>query len=257
MFELIYLSKPLLGVNMGLTKSQNNNRKLRQKSWQNNMNKPNQKIIGIQGGAGSFNEITVKENLEELKYLISQRLENQDKNLKNTFGKNGQQMNLKTEYLFTTDNVLKSLENGKIDYGLFAFVNSIGGIVAETAAVLGHYKFEFVHSFKTQISHTLMKLDTQHLSQINQIMAHDQVFRQCKSQLTRKYNHLKRISGIGDLTDNGSIALALSENKLENTAILMSNIMTDIYDNLEIIEENLEDNPNNYTTFLLVAPFGK
>lgn len=212
-------------------------------------------IIGIQGGAGSFNEITIKENFEEIKYIISKQIQNDEKGLKTNFGKNGENLKLKVEYLFTTDNVLKNLENGKIDYGLFAFVNSIGGIVAETAAVLGHYKFEFLHSFKTQISHTLMKLDSQNLSQINQIMAHDQVFRQCATQLGRKYSHLKRISGSGDLTDNGSIALALSKGKLPNTAILMSNIMTEIYDNLQIIEENLEDSPNNYTTFLLVSPF--
>ena len=210
-------------------------------------------IIGIQGGAGSFNDITVRENLEEIKYLIAQKMEI-EAGVKNKFGKNGENLKLEVKYLFTTDNVLKNLESGKIDYGLFAFVNSIGGIVAETAAVLGHYKFEFVHSFKTQISHTLMKSDSQNLSQINQIMAHDQVFRQCASQLSRKYSHLKQISGTGDLTDNGSIALALSQNKLPNTAILMSNIMTEIYPNLETIEENLEDNPHNYTTFLLVSP---
>lgn len=211
-------------------------------------------IIGIQGGAGSFNDITVRENLEEIKYLITKKMEI-DGGIKNKFGKNGENLKLEVEYLFTTDNVLKNLESGKIDYGLFAFVNSIGGIVAETAVVLGHYKFEFVHSFKTQISHTLMKLDSQNLSQINQIMAHDQVFRQCTNQLSRKYSHLKQISGTGNLTDNGSIALALSQNNLPNTAILMSNIMTEIYPNLETIEENLEDNPHNYTTFLLVSPF--
>lgn len=211
-------------------------------------------IIGIQGGAGSFNDITVRENLEEIKYLITKKMEIED-GIKNKFGKNGENLKLEVEYLFTTDNVLKNLESGKINYGLFAFVNSIGGIVAETAAVLGHYKFEFVHSFKTQISHTLMKLDSQNLSQINQIMAHDQVFRQCTNQLNRKYSHLKQISGTGNLTDNGSIALALSQNSLPNTAILMSNIMTEIYPNLETIEENLEDNPHNYTTFLLVSPF--
>lgn len=211
-------------------------------------------IIGIQGGAGSFNDITIRENLEEIKYLITRKMEIES-GIKNKFGKNGENLQLQVEYLFTTDNVLKNLENSKIDYGLFAFVNSIGGIVAETAAVLGHYKFEFIHSFKTQISHTLMKLDSQNLSQINQIMAHDQVFRQCAGQLNRKYSHLKQISGAGNLTDNGSIALALSENNLPNTAILMSNIMTEIYPNIETVEENLEDSLHNYTTFLLVSPF--
>lgn len=211
-------------------------------------------IIGIQGGAGSFNDITIRENLEEIKYLITRKMEIES-GIKNKFGKNGENLQLQVEYLFTTDNVLKNLENNKIDYGLFAFVNSIGGIVAETAAVLGHYKFEFIHSFKTQISHTLMKLESQNLSQITQIMAHDQVFRQCAGQLNRKYSHLKQISGTGNLTDNGSIALALSENNLPNTAILMSNIMTEIYPNIETVEENLEDNLHNYTTFLLVSPF--
>ncbi len=199
-------------------------------------------IIGIQGGAGSFNEITLLENLEEIKKIIASK-KNYPENI---------DFDLEIDYCFTTQKVLESLNSGEIDFGLFAFVNSLGGIVAETASVLGKYSFEVLDNYKTQISHTLMKRSDQHLSQVNQIMAHDQVFRQCANQLRRKYPHLKQISGTGDLTDNGSIALALSEGKLANTAILMSEQMVEIY-GFDIIEESLEDRPDNYTTFLLVG----
>ena len=202
-------------------------------------------IIGIQGGVGSFNELTLLENLEEIKEIISQN--HAQTNSQNT------NFDLEIDYCLTTQKVLESLDSGEIDFGLFAFVNSLGGIVAETAAVLGKYPFTILDNFKTQISHTLMKLPSQHLSQINQIMAHDQVFRQCTNQLRRKYGHLKQISGTGEMTDNGSIALALKDGKLNNTAILMSERMAEIY-GFDIIEEDLQDRINdNYTTFLLVG----
>jgi len=204
-------------------------------------------IIGIQGGIGSFNELTLLENLEEIKQIINQKFSN---NIIDT------DFDLEIDYCFTTKKVLQNLENDEIDFGLFAFVNSLGGIVAETAAVLGSFSFTVLDNFKTQISHTLMKLPSQNLSQINQIMAHDQVFRQCSAQLKRKYGHLKQISGSGNLTDNGSIALALRDGLLPNTAILMSERMAEIYD-FDVVEESLEDKPDNYTTFLLVGKLEK
>lgn len=43
-------------------------------------------IIGIQVGAGSFNDITVRENLGEIKYLITRKMEIEG-GIKNKLGK--------------------------------------------------------------------------------------------------------------------------------------------------------------------------
>ena len=98
-----------------------------------------------------------------------------------------------------------------------------------------------------------MKRKDVDLKNIKTIMAHSQNFRQCKDNLAKKYLNLKQVSGQGDLLDTAKSAEALAKNKIDkNTAILGPKILATIY-NLEIIDENLQDNENNLTTFFLVS----
>ena len=203
------------------------------------------KKVGLQGGVGSFNDITFGQNYDKIKQLIFEQI-----SLQNDI--NFGDLDIKPKYLLTTQNVLRELNDKNIDYGLFALLNSLGGVVLETTTCLGKYHFNFLDSFKTQISHSLMKRKDQNLKTITQIMAHEQVFRQCKNKLTKYFPNLKQVNGIHNLTDNGSIALALAKNELPNTAILMSPILSKIYD-LDIIQDKLEDDEANYTTFLFVS----
>jgi prephenate dehydratase len=83
-------------------------------------------------------------------------------------------------------------------------------------------------------------------------MTHPQVLAQCKGSLTQKYNHLKHTSGEGELIDHALVAKSLSENKLpDNIATMGSKVLAQLYD-LEIVEDNLQDLNENYTSFLLV-----
>jgi len=188
---------------------------------------PSFTIYGIQGGIGSFNE-------EAILYYIK---------LKNV-------KNYKIKYLYTSKRVLRELYKGNIDYGIFAIQNSVGGIVSESVHAMSEYKFEIIEEFAIPIRHFLMRRrDTE---EIESIMAHPQVLKQCKQTLEKKYPTIKKISGKGDLIDTAKAAQALSKGKIEErTAILGPNNLSKIY-NLEIIDENLQDDKMNETSFLLV-----
>ena len=83
-------------------------------------------------------------------------------------------------------------------------------------------------------------------------MAHPQVFAQCKTTLEKKYSHLELTSGEGELIDHALVAKSLNENKLpKHIATMGSRVLAELYD-LQIIEENLQDLHENYTSFLLV-----
>lgn len=189
---------------------------------------PRKIIFGIQGGKGSFNEAAVTQ------YAKDEGIERYE-----------------VRYLYTTERVLRELHKGTIDYGQFAMHNSIGGVVEESARAMARYKFAIVKEFAVKVRHFLMKLPDVPQEKITTIMGHGQALLQCKATLAKKYPHLAKESGKGDLVDGARAAKTLSEGVLPRcTAILGPGILSSIY-GLEIIGEDLQDMEENYTSFFM------
>ena len=187
-------------------------------------------IYGIQGGKGSFNEEAI------LNYLPKKGIDNYE-----------------IRYLFTTPKVLQALDDGKIDFGLFAIENSVGGLVEESIYAMADHQFKIVKKFSILIRRFLMKKREIELENIKTIMAHPQVLKQCRTTLKRKYPDLLLASGKGDLIDTAEAAKALSVGKLSpDIAVLGPENLSNMYD-LEIVDRDLQDNKNNLTGFLLVS----
>jgi hypothetical protein len=191
---------------------------------------PDYLTIGIQGGEGSFNEEAA---LYWLRRSGTERY--------------------KIKYLYTTKNVLAALHAGEIDRGQFAIHNSVGGIVDESIEAMANFKFKIVEEFAVIIAHALMIRDDAEYGEVTEIMSHPQVFAQCVRTLSQKYPHLKQVSGTGDLIDHANVAKHLGAKKLpKNVATMGSKILADLY-GLKIIEDNLQDAQENYTSFMLVS----
>ncbi len=186
---------------------------------------------GIQGGKGSFNE-------EALTTYIKGR-QSQEK--------------YKIKYLYTTQNVLESLTQGTIDFGLFAVSNTLGGIVDETINVLGNYKFRIVDQITINIRHFLLKRKDVEQDLVKCIMAHPQVLKQCEKTLALKYPKLQKLSGTGAYIDTAKAAEGVATGKLDKfTFILGPKGLGNQYD-FDEVDSNLQDHDDNRTTFLLVA----
>ncbi len=185
-------------------------------------------LYGIQGGKGSFNE-------QAINFYIKKN------NIKNA----------QIIYLYTTKAVLNALENGHIDFGLFAVHNSVGGVVWESARSLAEHKVEIVEEFAIPIRHFLMIRKEKKLDEITTIMAHPQVLKQCRNTLSKRYPKLKKISGKDRLIDTAAAAEALSQGRLPSEyAILGPEQLSQIYD-LKIIDKDLQDDKDNLTYFFL------
>ncbi len=185
-------------------------------------------IYGIQGGVGSFNDEAIH------KYLNENKINN-----------------YRIKYLYTTKNVLNKLDENEIDYGLFAVSNSRGGIVEETTEELGKHHFNVVEIINLPIQHYIMALSGIELNKVEKIMAHPQVFKQCEHNLQIKYPNVVLESGKGESIDSAKIADMLSKGKLnKNIASMGSKRLADMY-SLNILDSNLQDDPNNTTNFLL------
>lgn len=186
--------------------------------------------FGIQGGKGSFNEEAI------LYYLNRSGISN-----------------YKIKYLYSSENVLEALHKGEIDRGQFAIHNSVGGIVEESIQAMARYKFNIIDQFAIKISHALMIRKDADFSEVTTIMSHPQVFAQCKVTLLKKYPHLKQTSGEGELIDHAMVAMHLSEDKLpKHIATMGSKVLADLY-TLKVVEDNLQDAKENYTSFLQVS----
>jgi prephenate dehydratase len=185
-------------------------------------------IYGIQGGEGSFNHQAL------LDYTSRHAIVDYD-----------------IMYLYTTDGVLKALNNNDIDYGQFAIHNSTGGIVIETIEAMGRYNFAIVEEFAILIKHFMHIKPNIEMSQIDTIMTHPQVLKQCKKNLNQKYSYLHMKSGEGDLIDHAAVASALGQDELsDNIAVMGPESLGKLY-GLKTVDGNLQDNDENWTSFLM------
>ncbi|MBU0975706.1 MAG: prephenate dehydratase domain-containing protein [Patescibacteria group bacterium] len=184
--------------------------------------------IGIQGGKGSFNE-------EACKY----------------FCKIHDVKNYSIKYLYTTENVLSHLHLGKVDYAQFAIEDPLGGIVNESIDALTKYTCKIVDKFKYPINlHLLLHKDAK-MEDIKVFMTHPQIYKQCKNTLKKKYPKIEMQFGKGEMLDQAKAAEKLSKGEIEkDIGIIGSKLLADIYKNLMIADENLEDKKNNASTFL-------
>lgn len=188
--------------------------------------------FGIQGGVGSFNEQALGE-----------------------YAKKNDIEDLAVKYLYTSENVLNAVDNGEVDFGQFAIHNSIGGVVEESIHAMANYKFKIVEEFAIQIQHYMMVPKGVTIDNIDTLMSHPQVFKQCKNKLEQKYPSMIKKSGDGELIDHAMVAKNMSEGKVErNVAVLGPKILSEIYD-LDILDSNLQDLDENWTSFLMVKKY--
>lgn len=186
-------------------------------------------VVGIQGGPGSFNEQAARHYL----------------------GRAGV-TNYELRYLYRSEKVLRALSEGEVDRGQFAVHNSIGGMVHETVEAMSRYNFHIVEEYAIKIAHTLMMRADASFSEVDTIMSHPQALKQCGQHLSKKYSKLKLSSGEGEIIDHSKVAELLSKNEIpKNVATLGSKVLAEMY-GLKIIEENLQDLEENFTSFLWV-----
>jgi arogenate dehydrogenase (NADP+) len=186
-------------------------------------------VVGIQGGRGSFNE-------DAARYYMSRT----------------PQVPVDVVYLHTTERVLRALHEGEIDRGVFAIHNSVGGMVGESVAAMARYRFAIVEEFAIKISHALMIAAGADFSNVDTVMAHPQVLRQCRTNLDKKYANLRQTSGAGDLIDQAKVAELLGTGELPDSIATMGSRILAELNGLRVVEDNLQDLDENFTSFLWV-----
>ena len=190
---------------------------------------PRSLTIGIQGGAGSFND-------EALQHYMRQQ----------------GVATYETVYLHTTARVLKALQKGRVARGQIAIHSTLGGLVEESVMLLGRYRFEVIDWYTRPTRHCLIGRPEVDLASVKTLMTHPQVLKECQQNLTRRYSHLEQTVAVGEQIDPAAVAQALSAGRLPaSIATLSSRALAEVY-GLRILDTDLQDRPDNATTFLFV-----
>ncbi len=152
------------------------------------------------------------------------------------------------------DEVFRQVETGQANYGVVPVENSTEGAVSRTLDLLMQTSLKICGEIELAVHHNLLsKHDS--LAGVQKIYSHAQSLAQCHEWLNKNLPNVERES----VVSNAEAAKLASIGR--SAAAIASKRAAELFD-LNILAENVEDDPKNTTRFLVlsqhdVAPSGK
>ncbi|ORX85809.1 hypothetical protein BCR32DRAFT_276024 [Anaeromyces robustus] len=204
--------------------------------------------IGYQGDIGSNSEAAAKI------YYLNNNIKTNNNDTNNDDDKNNNNnieiKSKKYEFipLLNSINVFNKLMNEEIDVGVAAIKNSIAGEVLETKNALMTIESNFISMITTitiSIHHCLFTFKNRDIKQCKVVMSHPQALKQTKKVRKQKFSWLSEL----EIGDQAKAAKDLSEGKYPSDYAVICRKNAGEASGLTLIEENIEDDPSNETTF--------
>lgn len=142
--------------------------------------------------------------------------------------------------------IFDAVEAKKADYGLVPIENSNEGVVSYTLDVFVDCDLKIAAEVLLEVSHNLLSKDGD-IKKIKRIYSHPQAAAQCRDWLERNIPHIKVLDAVS------TAKAAEIASKDSEVAAIASELAARLYD-LKFIERKIEDNKNNFTRFLVIAP---
>ena len=146
------------------------------------------------------------------------------------------------------DDVFRKVEAGAAGYGVVPVENSTEGAVGRSLDLLLQTPLKVCGEIKLPI-HQLLLARHGDLARINKIYSHPQSFSQCHEWLNANLPHLSGETRINAASNADAARLAAGD---ENAAAVAGRKAGEVF-GLTICAENIEDDPNNTTRFLVIA----
>lgn len=155
--------------------------------------------------------------------------------------------NIDSIHVETWRDAMESIASGEADYAVLPIENSSAGIVSENYDLLVEYDHYIVGEQIIKIDHCLLGNLEAELSDVKQIYSHPQALMQCSAFL-ESHREWKSIAA----KNTAMAAQKVKEDKNLAEAAIASHDTADIY-GLKILKEDIQNNPNNSTRFLIVS----
>ncbi|MBR4572009.1 MAG: prephenate dehydratase [Prevotella sp.] len=179
------------------------------------------KRIAIQGEVGSFHDITAHHYFE------------------------GEQMQIIC--CTTFEEVFQHMKDDPTVIGIMAIENTIAGSLLHNYELLRQSGMTVVGEYKTHISHCICALPGQELADIHEVHSHPVALAQCQYYLSR-HPQMKMVED----DDTAGAAMKIADQNLMGVAALCHADAARLY-GLKVLEDHIEDNPHNFTRFLIMS----
>ena len=144
------------------------------------------------------------------------------------------------------DVVFDSVVSDACDFGMIAIENSLAGSIHQNYDLLLRHDLHIVGEYPLRVQHCLIALPGVKKDELKKAISHPQALGQCAAYLR----------GLGikaeSVYDTAGSVKMLKESGARDTAAIASRRAAEIY-GMQILEEGIEDNPENYTRFLAIA----
>ena len=150
-------------------------------------------------------------------------------------------------YFKSFEGVCDAVKSGLCDYGVLPVENSSYGSVHATYEIMKNGSFSIVRSIKLCIRHELLAKPRTKLSDIKEIISHEQAIGQCGRYLKTLGDKFK----ISSCLNTAIAAKIASEN--EGVAAISSPNCAELYGLAPVTNENIQDSDNNYTRFVCIS----
>ena len=148
----------------------------------------------------------------------------------------------------TFENVFKSVKSKKANYGIIPIENSLTGSIHQNYDLLLKYAIPIQGEIKLQISHCLIAHHGVALRNIRHIYSHPQALEQCKNFLEK----LGRVKLVPSYDTAGAVKELKANKDLSSAAIAGKQAAIDY--GMHILKRGIENNPQNFTRFLIIGP---
>lgn len=143
--------------------------------------------------------------------------------------------------------VVEAVVSGDVECGLLPVENSLEGNIDEATDQLIDLDVHVVGEVELRVQHCLMAPRGTTLSDITQVHSHPQGLRQCRDFLAEHPDWKQKPEF--DTAGSAEIVAGLDEPR---HAAIASRLAAEYYD-LEILAENIESAPDNYTRFFCIS----
>ncbi len=181
--------------------------------------------IAVSGIAGSFSDAAAKQ-LSDTQHLDAERV-----------------------YEVSAAGCFGAVARGEAEYAVVPLFNLLGGPVLETVAAMSAHTFRVVDVLTISIDQNLFALPGKTKGDIRAVVSHPQALGQCRNYLA------KSMAGalLQEYADTALAAEDLAARRLPTTTAIIASREAGALFGLNLLQEKIQDDEENYTTFLLLA----
>lgn len=144
------------------------------------------------------------------------------------------------------EDVFRAVEQDDAQFGIAPIENSLEGSISKTYDLLLDSSLKVCGEIELKVSHCLIANPGATLDSIKRIYSHPQALGQCRAFIKHLNCEL-----IPTYDTAGSVKM-IKENRITDGAAIASTRAAEIY-RMKIINCGIEDNPNNFTRFFILA----